>query len=204
MPIHSPHHQERYKHAECEVKLEKGLTQLNDLKGHINGLIEIYVKRKSEALFSIPYTLFGTNTERTSAIALIKLVADKLIVPYDAEIRSISKLESLTRRAKAFIAVIEGAYLFVMHDIELSYNKAWFSKKPTSSQLYQELSQHISEYSSHQKEIRLKALHIFFTKLNQNDCIYGSKTTKEVVKQTEAYISDLQSQEAAIHKLIQG
>ena len=116
----------------------------------------------------------SSNPERSEEIKFITLIAKNFSDKINAA------------------QLIEGAYIYVMQDIENSYSKAWWSKDAKASQLYLELSEGTTCNTSDEKTRCLEALSL---SLKDED------TQKRLEFKSEKIASILTKIEAQIHAL---
>lgn len=133
-----------------------------------------YKERKSSQAGFLSF-FAPSNPERLEKINFITLISSNVAdIPAAAEI-------------------IDGAYIYVLHDIENSYHKAWWSKDPKASQLYNELSDRTSGRTTDEKLSCLHQLKINLQDENMQQKIkLESEKISEILTNIDKQIETLQ------------
>lgn len=94
--------------------------------------------------------------------------------------------------------LIEGAYIYVMQDIENAYSKAWWSKDAKASQLYLELSEGTTSKTSDEKTCCLEALSLSLQEEEtKKKLAFTSERTTNILTKIDAQVDALKATASA-------
>lgn len=172
-------------------------SAVKEVLAKLPSLPDAYQKRKVETTSFLKKFIVGTSADRPEEINFITSVTASIDSDTSFSVPlNIRNLATQTKRLNEITRItpliIDGAYLFVHHEIEESYRKAWVSKDPRASQLYVELTARLGEKSNQDKIACLTALQTHLqSKSVQEKVSFGSKGVDKVLSQLSSQLASL-------------
>lgn len=193
---------------------QKGAPTHDDHRATINTIISSLEKIKTlpEEYKQKTSSRFFVNQARNRAIELILSLANECNIQQPSEKQKTpSALNHLRKQASSSshaLRVVQGACLNVFLDIKASYDNAWISKNPDSSELYKTIKDLLSEQlelkpeeigtvTEKKQAAALTALQSFLEQANA-DKVYGGKTAAELLNNLTQQLQQPQAPETTL------
>ncbi len=151
---------------------------------------------KVQEALALPECYMQRKTEQGGFLSFFSTLSQLVYSPSQSdrleEINFITLIATHLGKESNAAQLIDGAYLYVTHDIKVSYDKAWWSKNPTASQLYLELTARTADMRDSHKIDCLNRL---------STCLQNEDTQKKleidafktgaILKQIDAQLQEL-------------